>query len=241
MVVGNSEEAVDPRTNMRVATWGLGLTEASGLCYRVAGPGGAAVVALTDRCGGYCKCNGSGFQECGPCVNAADMQVNCSCVGDVPGVYGQCCGDGCATTQGNCDWCASNNHAHFDLDVATFNHVCGSAAANGSCQLTQAQYGPCLTPNPAWPPGGITLSCGAGEFECAQPLQHSDQLPNQQCCCDYNLCPQLDGSCAAPAGACKSGSCACAGGQPDSMHPLVPSTGCCCVYGAAPQSDGSCQ
>lgn len=153
MVVGNSEEAVDPRTNQRVADWGLGLTEASGLCYRISGPGGAALIALTDRCGGYCKCSGSGFEECGPCVNAADMEVNCSCVGSVPGVYQQCCGAGCVSPASDCDWCASNNHAHFNLDVDTFNHVCGSGAATkGSCQLAQAQYVPCLPPNPAWPP-----------------------------------------------------------------------------------------
>ncbi|HEX3777663.1 MAG TPA: hypothetical protein VHV51_24505, partial [Polyangiaceae bacterium] len=36
--------------------WGLGLTEPSGLCYQVTGPGGSALLAVTDRCGGYCKC-----------------------------------------------------------------------------------------------------------------------------------------------------------------------------------------
>ena len=241
MVVGNGADAVDPRTNRPVATWGLGLTEASGICYQITGPSGTAIIALTDRCAGYCKCNGSGFQECGTCVNAADMAVNCSCIGPIPGVYTQCCGVGCATTEDDCDWCASNNHLHFDLDVNTFNHVCGTTNSNGSCQLSQAQYVPCLSPNPSWPPSQSGAGCQTGTFYCAQPMQNSDQIPQQQCCCEYNLCPQSNGSCSSAAGDCHSGSCACLSGQPDAEHPLVPSTGCCCVYGTTPQSDGTCQ
>jgi hypothetical protein len=119
MVVGNSQVAIDPSTGKEVAKWGMGLTEASGalchtdlaiprlnscagLCYSLTGPGGSAIVALTDRCGGYCKCGGSGFQECGPCVSAADMQPNCPCVGTEDGV--ECCGLGCAITRQECDW-----------------------------------------------------------------------------------------------------------------------------------------
>src|SRR5262249_42775727 len=62
-VVGNSQVAIDPATGKTVSTWGLGLTESSGLCYEITGPGGTALVALTDRCGGYCKCGGSAYQE----------------------------------------------------------------------------------------------------------------------------------------------------------------------------------
>ena len=151
MVVGNSQLAVDPQTGKAVADWGLGLTEASGLCYAITGPGGSAVVALTDRCGGYCKCNGSGYEECGPCVNAPSMTPNCPCVGTAPGVATECCGVGCATLNAECDWCASNNHPHFDLDTATFNWVCGSEANRGSCQLSSAEVVTCLPPK-AWPP-----------------------------------------------------------------------------------------
>ncbi len=152
MVVGNSQEAVDPRTGATVRPWGLGLTEASGLCYELKGPGGTVVVALTDRCGGYCKCKGSGYQECGPCVNAADMEPNCGCVGAVPGLYASCCGRGCSTLEAACDWCASNNHPHFDLDTDAFLFVCGSEAPNGSCRLTSVTYVSCMRPSSAWPP-----------------------------------------------------------------------------------------
>jgi hypothetical protein len=239
MMVGNSQEAVDPATQMMVHAWGLGLTEASGLCYRITGPGGAAVVALTDRCGGYCKCNGSGFQECGPCVNAPSMVPNCPCVGTAPSLYTQCCGLGCGTTQADCDWCASNNHPHFDLDDGTFNWVCGPKAANGSCQLSAVQYVPCLAPK-AWPPGGGG-TCGASSFQCnGTPAAHQDLVPGTSCCCNYDQCPQGNGSCAAAPAACKAGSCACGAGQPDADHAKVSSTGCCCTFGTQPQADGSC-
>ncbi len=196
MVVGNSQVAKDPSTGSTVGNWGLGPTEASGLCYSIEGPGGRAVVALTDRCGGYCKCGGSGFQECGPCVSAPDMQPNCACVGTVPGLYTECCGLGCSTTQADCDWCASNNHAHFDLDTGTFNHVCGAAATNGSCQLTKVSYVPCLGASSAWPPGGASAgACKTGSFGCTAATPHQVQVPGTGCCCNWDLTPQPDGSC----------------------------------------------
>jgi hypothetical protein len=151
MMVGNSQVAIDMQSGMRVADWGLGLTEASGLCYRLTGPGGTVVVASTDRCGGLCQCGGSGYVECGACVNAPDMHPDCPCVGTVPGLYTSCCGRTCVSTPSPCDWCASNNHPHFDLDVATYDAVCGAQAALGSCRLTGATYFPCLAPL-AWPP-----------------------------------------------------------------------------------------
>jgi hypothetical protein len=151
MVEGNSQLAIDPSTGTFVKNWGLGLTEPSGLCYRLTGPSATAIVALTDRCGGYCQCNGSGFQECGACVSAPDMHPECPCVGTVPGIYTNCCGRTCGPTPSSCDWCAANNHPHFDLDIATFNALCGSQANLGSCQLTGVSYFPCMAPT-TWPP-----------------------------------------------------------------------------------------
>jgi hypothetical protein len=152
MIVGNSQNAVDPATGQPVQPWGLGLTEASGLCYELTGPGGRALVALTDRCGGYCTCNGSAEQECGACVNASDMKPNCPCVGSAPPLYGGCCGATCGgTVVASCDWCASNNHPHFDLDVATFNRLCGAEATQGSCRLSGVGFVHCLDAS-GWPP-----------------------------------------------------------------------------------------
>ncbi len=238
MVVGNSQAAIDPISGQNVSPWGLGLTEASGLCYEITGPGGTAIVALTDRCGGWCTCNGSGVQECGPCVNALDMEPNCPCVGTDPGLYDECCGLNCPSLDQQCDWCAANNHPHFDLDDATFYWVCGPDAPLGSCQLSVARYLECLSPNPGWPPGGG--ACQANSFWCTAPQPHHEQVASTGCCCNYNMCPQPNGSCAQTVAPCKAGSCTCGTGLPDADHPLVPSTGCCCIYGTAPQPDGTC-
>lgn len=249
MVVGNSQEATDPATHQLVADWGLGLTEASGVCYQLTGPGGSAIVALTDRCGGYCKCAGSGFQECGPCVNATDMATNCPCVGTAPPAFSACCGNGCSEpVNAECDWCASNNHPHFDLDVGTFNLLCASLAGNGSCQLSAVQPVSCLDPS-GWPPGSGTGSssggttggsCPANAFQCTGTQPHQEQLSGTGCCCDWNACPSSAGTCEAAPSSCGAGSCTCAAGQPDATHAQVPATGCCCLAGLTPQADGSC-
>jgi len=42
-------------------------------------------------------------------------------------------------TDSTCDWCAANSHSHFDLDVSSFERVCGSTNL-GHCQLSQAIY-----------------------------------------------------------------------------------------------------
>jgi hypothetical protein len=153
MIVGNSQEAIDSQSGKPVTDWGQGLTEASGLCYELTGPGGTILVAMTDRCGGYCECNGSGFEECGPCVNATDMQVQCPCVGTAPPAYTACCGATCGgTLNPTCDWCASNNHPHFDLDNGSFNRICGSLATQGSCQLSGVRFVSCPEGKTAWPP-----------------------------------------------------------------------------------------
>ncbi len=137
MMIGNREKFGE--------NWGLGLTEPSGLCYEVTGPGGSALLAITDRCGGYCKCPSLGandFNECGQCKEATDLTPLCECRG----------ANSCATTTEQCDWCAANNHPHFDTDDDTFNHLCGDEAIKGSCQLTNVKFVPCLTPSTSWPP-----------------------------------------------------------------------------------------
>ena len=68
------------------------------------------------------------------------MTPLCECRGD----------DNCSTQQ--CDWCAANNHPHFDVDDDTFNHLCGDQALKGSCQLTKANFVACFTPRADWPP-----------------------------------------------------------------------------------------
>ncbi|MFO0735074.1 MAG: hypothetical protein U0270_04310 [Labilithrix sp.] len=194
MVVGNSQVTKDPATGQPVKAWGAGLTEASGLCYELEGPGGKVTVALTDRCGGYCKCGGSDFQECGPCVDAKDMAPNCPCVGTSPSLYTSCCGNNCGVpVEQRCDWCANNNHPHFDLDDASFFKLCGSSSSAGSCKIAKVKPVACLPPK-AWPPGGGG-GCGASSFHCDAPADQQPMVPGTQCCCNYGLKPQPDGSC----------------------------------------------
>jgi hypothetical protein len=157
------------------------------------------VVALTDRCAGYAKCSGSGYQEAGPCVNDPTLSPQCACVGPVPGVFAECCGRGCPGQTGgvaNCDWCAATNHPHFDLDDAAFAFVCGSQAGLGSCQLSGVKYTKCMDPNPAWPPGGGT--CAPGTFACTTSPDPANQpqIPGTKCCCNWGKKPQADGTCA---------------------------------------------
>eukprot|EP00727_Mastigamoeba_balamuthi_P007493 m51a1_g3364 Cyt b5 domain containing axonemal protein 2 (507) ;mRNA; r:444148-446004 len=125
--------------------WGQGCTAKSKMCYYVEGPGGGATVAITDRCAGYCQyangvCSKSGTtkNECSACIMAGgqELRPSCACVGPVGDLYSNCCGSKCGVANVDwCDWCASNNHAHFDLDDCTFNHVCGSEKDLGSCAL----------------------------------------------------------------------------------------------------------
>jgi hypothetical protein len=130
--------------------WGYGYTEAMGTCYEVTGPGGSALVAITDRCGGWCTCPSKGqtvVNECGACSEATDLTAICQCRGSAGSLYDQC-----ASPVERCDWCAANNHPHFDLDEHAFEHVCGDQKDKGSCKLTQTKLVPCMDANPAWPP-----------------------------------------------------------------------------------------
>eukprot|EP01041_Mallomonas_annulata_P007854 gene7854-16071_t len=200
MMFGNSQEAIDPSTGRVVSTWGMGLTEASGICHKLVGPNGQEViVAQTDRCGGYCTCTGLvSKQECGPCVNKADLTPGCPCVGTDP-LYGQCCGlasYGCPAVDAACDWCASNNHPHFDLDVDTFDYLCGSGKGAGSCQITSVTPFQCMTPL-TWPPTGASGTCGTNAFSCtSSPAPEQPLIPGcNGCCCYWGKTPSSGCGC----------------------------------------------
>jgi len=147
-MAGNSQIARDPRSGEYVSAWGLGMTGASGLCYRITGTTGTAVIGITDRCAGSCKCGAAEYNECSACINAVDTTPECACVGAAPPLYDSSCGE-----PAPCDWCASNNHPHFDLDNATFEHVCGAAGQHaGSCRLSSVEaIEGCYPPSPNWP------------------------------------------------------------------------------------------
>ncbi|MDJ0764495.1 MAG: hypothetical protein QNJ97_16075 [Myxococcota bacterium] len=171
---GNSRLALDASGNA-LRKWGLGLTPASGLCYELEGMTGTkAVVAVTDRCAGYCDC-GNGMEECGNCMvqgaqEPDDVFPSCPCVGNVPsmGPAGEAC-----PGQQTCDWCMTNSHPHFDLDAHTFNHICASAAAQGSCQIKSARMVECMEPT-TWP-------CPEGSWFCFGE-NPTGQIPGTYCC-----------------------------------------------------------
>eukprot|EP00483_Globobulimina_turgida_P000879 UN00880 len=139
--------------NRNKASWGQGCTTNSKICYYLDGPGGSANIMITDRCAGYCTIdlktllcdpNGQGAADCGQCVlsyyDPTKIHPNCPCIGTDGDMYPTCCGNdpSCGTPlNAQCDWCAGNNHAHFDLDYGTFNRVCGSQAYKGHCVLKQ--------------------------------------------------------------------------------------------------------
>lgn len=149
LMAGNSQIARDPSTGEYVPAWGLGMSGASGVCYRITGQSGTAVVGISDRCGGYCKCGTGAYSECSACLNQPDTTTECPCVGSAPPLYSSSCASGAV----QCDWCASNNHPHFDLDNATFAHVCGEAGLHdGRCRLTRVEpLEDCYPANPSWP------------------------------------------------------------------------------------------
>ena len=87
--------------------------------------------------------DGTTNTDCGICIesesNAKQIYPNCPCIGNDGSLYDStCCGNESQCKlplNGQCDWCSGNNHPHFDLDVDTFNHVCGSDANKGHCIL----------------------------------------------------------------------------------------------------------
>jgi hypothetical protein len=178
MMVGNSQEALS-------LVWGTGLSEASKVCYKISAVGGSAIVALTDRCGGYCSCGSiqPGMEECGPCVSSPLLVPNLPCVAP-------------NTTQSSeqkCDWCANNNHVHFDLDIDTYNHVCNSSQT-GSCKFDKVEPVACdLGVNWMISGGGSggpnTFNCNGVSPDPAQPLAQGSF------CCNWGALPVASGGC----------------------------------------------
>jgi len=89
-----------------------------------------------------CHWNGANCGSCytlvGPSGSKTVMITDCCA-----GYPGSClCSQGC--TASNCDWCAANDHNHFDLDFDSFQTVCGSQGVqNGHCVLNSATLVTC--------------------------------------------------------------------------------------------------
>jgi len=132
------------------ATWYCELSDPSscniGACgYTLTGPPcpGCGIVALNPviyDSGSSCEYQGPACGQCwyltGPGGSVTVMVTDC-CAG-YPGAVS------CLVDRVNgCDWCASGDNWHYDLDEASFNTVCGSLASSGACQLSNAYIVSC--------------------------------------------------------------------------------------------------
>jgi hypothetical protein len=201
LMIGNSADGVSLLTGKPVGASYQGASAVSGVCYDVKGPGGRAILIAGDRCGGYCLsgcgAHGAGAEECGPCVSAVtgEPTPNPPCVGTVPGLYPACRGEsvyGCdPPVLQDCDWCASQNHPHFDLDDSTYARVCGAAGGVGSCELTEVTPFRCAEPG-TLPSGGSCPYAGSydnGGKACGQPAAQYTGAGGATCCCPWNATP----------------------------------------------------
>jgi len=86
--------------------------------------------------GGACAYQGS---SCGKCYalsgpgGSANIQVTDCCAGYPSS-------PSCVTSPSDayCDWCAHNDHTHFDLDWDSYARVCAGQTDNGHCTLNSA-------------------------------------------------------------------------------------------------------
>ena len=269
---GNSGEGISLVTGQAVTSSFQGLTEVSGLCYDVIGPGGGrAILIVGDRCAGYCgtTCSNetvyntpadpgtSAYAECGHCVTNPNNVVKPGppCVGTVKGpvqtdMYANCSGNEiyeCLPVFAECDWCASNNHPHFDLDNTAYTEVCTYNNSNpagdpGSCELHKVMPFKCI-PNPqpmsaggaGYNSGCVAQSYSNGETPCTQFFsQYNSSIPGQgYCCCQYNIIYNTtSGLCGIPG---KTGNVNC----PEGYVALKNSTDCTlgqnkCLWGIVP-------
>jgi hypothetical protein len=181
-MMGNTA-GVNPASK-RVFKYGQGLTEASGMCYKVTGPSGnSAVIKANNYCAGKGTCSAmSATSSAGtysaPCPSVLDstcpacsrdytngttnlcvvkvgsgvctpsnptFRPGCPCVGNTA-LYPDYPSRKCQGLVPQCDWCASSNHPHFDLDNAAFNWVCNGLA--GVCELVAVDLVRCMDPVP---------------------------------------------------------------------------------------------
>jgi len=141
-----------PITSNIYATWYCSLTDPGeyGYCGDTAAggvadcnidaltqPGIAANNPMLFTLGGSATCHWEGA-NCGNCYSLNGP------VGSTTVMITDCCAGylgnpSCLSSNPpwNCDWCAANSHSHFDLDVNSFQKVCGSIN-QGHCQLNSA-------------------------------------------------------------------------------------------------------
>jgi len=130
-----------------------------GQCFRLERNSSQVTVVIIDRCAGDCKatqdqtCTPSGEweRECGVCDALGQKSVPvCSCYSTEAKIYNGICNGKNSVI---CDWCAGNDHPHFDLDNTSFNKVCGDQSNRGHCELTNIEMIACGPLKGPWPNG----------------------------------------------------------------------------------------
>lgn len=133
--------------------------QSCGTCWKLTRASVSIVVTVVDRCAGYCRatttspqtCSASadGGKECGECIQAGQTSApQCSCLSS-DHTAGWC--GGVATA--HCDWCAANDHPHFDLDITAQMKICGDQAYSGLCSIDSFQMVACPDMLGPWPNG----------------------------------------------------------------------------------------
>jgi len=102
---------------------------------------------------------GQCWQLVGP-GGSANIQVTDCCAG-YPG------NQGCLTANPpwNCDWCAANDHPHFDLDWDSYKTVCGNQVDAGHCTISSATLINC----PASAVADVTSTLSPGDASNSSP------------------------------------------------------------------------
>jgi len=136
-----------------------------GACFKLTKGTVSVTVTVIDRCAGDCKADASGSpcepygeyeSECGICqANNQKSVPVCSCYSPNAISYNGICN---GKNNVICDWCAGNDHPHFDLDQTTFTKLCQGDAIKGHCDLDSFQSISCSDFKGPWPNGHPTSS-----------------------------------------------------------------------------------
>eukprot|EP01126_Amoeba_proteus_P014653 TRINITY_DN1647_c0_g1_i2.p1 TRINITY_DN1647_c0_g1~~TRINITY_DN1647_c0_g1_i2.p1 ORF type:complete len:247 (-),score=29.08 TRINITY_DN1647_c0_g1_i2:63-803(-) len=133
-----------------IATWYCSLDGSHGSCFPGdcgidKAPSGLGIAALNPKAfSGTETCHYKG-SACGKCwrlqgpAGEARVQITDCCAG-----YPHSCSCLECPDKSDCDWCAHNDHLHFDLDLVSFKAVCGEEGYQaGDCRLYSASRTSC--------------------------------------------------------------------------------------------------
>lgn len=216
----------------RCAGYVHGAGTSSGKCGKGTLKFGCDLTGTTDVV--HAKEGGECLEEWNKDPSSTDIRPMCPCVGSVKGVDnakgGQCCGKGddcCGkgNAYADCDWCASNNHPHIDLDIDVYNHL--SSDQKGHFEPEFVHYWQVVPPNMFQFGAGM---CPSPSYigKCTDSTGHTfnSKLDDSVSCC----CPSsswVNNTCQSKHTPSVSGMC-----QPTDKTPSNLKSWCSAVYTA---------